>query len=103
MTEVPNHHMYTWVSHDGGVPVMTFDWIGSEGDTAYDPVNDLVLTSYDDAFTATMAAASNESDLLTADNCQFGCTMARRVAMSGTLVISDGVKLSDYRWASQPG
>jgi hypothetical protein len=50
-----NHHSFTYVSHDGGTPLMTFDWTGFSVDTAYDPDNDLVLTSYDDAFTSTSA------------------------------------------------
>jgi len=225
MVQLPDNHTSTYVSRDGGVPVMTFDWIGYEGDTAYDPLNDLVLTSYNDAFTTmgadvfvqkgsgapvpltssahqqtnaaiaagangflaawaentgtgvtlyvrrfspdataqdapqvadtkpnpndrflefqrssitsagngylvtwdrtfarrmdartgqwldatpfrllSMAAASNGSDVLalTVENCEFGCTMARRVSMTGDPVVSDGVKLSDYRVASQP-
>ncbi len=225
MVDTPDHHTHTYVSHDGGTPVMTFDWIGSGRGAAYDAANDLAFTSYNDAFTTTdadvfvqkgsgspvpithsanqqtnaaiaagangflaawsensgtdarlyvrrfsseaaplddpqvadvspitsdayvpfqkafitssgsayllawdhafgrrldartgswldaapfqvplLSAASNGSDVLalTAGSCQYGCTMARRISMSGDPGVSDGVKLSDYGDASQP-
>lgn len=51
----PNGHTYTYVSRDGGAPEKRFDWTGAGLDAAYDPVNDLVLTSCNEASTSTDA------------------------------------------------
>jgi hypothetical protein len=53
MVSTPDHHTYTYVSSDGGSPVISYDWICFGSDTAYDPLNDLVCTSYNDAFSNT--------------------------------------------------
>lgn len=46
-------HSLTYVSEDGGTPLMTFDFIGGAEGSAFDPDDDLVLTSYNDPATST--------------------------------------------------
>lgn len=48
----PNGHTYTYLSRNGGIPVMTSDRVGSGYEARYEPVNDLLLTSLDDPSTS---------------------------------------------------
>jgi hypothetical protein len=53
VVSLKNNHSYTYVSYDGGTPLLTFDWLGVARSSAIDPDDDLVLTSYDDVTTST--------------------------------------------------
>jgi hypothetical protein len=44
----PNGHTYTYLSRNGGIPVSTSDMAGSGHEAAYEPVSDLLLTSFSD-------------------------------------------------------